>query len=318
MLTAINTVFGAVATKDIVPILTHILIYEGRMQAADGCVTIDCAFPNAIPPCAVPGSKLLQAVKACGDQPNLSITETGKLALKKGSFKAFLSTLPKSDFPIETPQGEEHSVPQDFLEVIKMLRPFVSKDASRPWSMGIQVGPGMAFATNNIILVRKELNWTGLKTIIPLRALDDLLSMQENPSKVQCNENSVTFFYKDSSWLKTQALDLPWPGVKEMFSDLHPPMDKVPHNMLEDVRKVQSFCVNQKFPSIYIGQEIKSGEGDDQAIVEGYNFPDSVFHADQLALVLSEAEMIDFSPYPRPCTFSNSKGMFGLFVGVRS
>ena len=318
MLDAIKTVFDAVATKDIVPILTHILIYEGRMQAGDGVVTIDCPFPNNIPPCAVPGQKLLNAVKACKDVPNLSITPTGKLVVKKGSFRAMLSTLPKEDFPLAEPMGAEFSVPSNFITVIAHLRPFVSKDASRPWSMGILFKEGYAYATNNITLVRQAIDWDAPDTLIPIRALDDLLTMKENPGVMKISDNDTTFFYKDESWLKSQTLLQPWPNVEAMLEASEAPEDDVPATLLDDVIRVHAFCTNQKFPEISIGETVQSGEGDDQAIIEGYDLPKSRWHADQLTLVLSHANKIDFSPYPKPCTFSNNKGVFGIFVGVRT
>jgi len=318
MLEAIRTVFGAVATKDIVPILTHILIYNGRMQAGDGCVTIDCNFPSDIKPCAVPGQKLLQAVKGCGDEPGLSFTEGGKLAVKKGKFKAYLSVLPMEDFPVEKPDADRNKAPDDFIKVVQDLRPFVSKDASRPWSMGILLKDGFAYATNNIILVRQRIDWSGRDVIIPLRALDDLITMKENPLAIAGTDDSVTFFYRDSTWLKTQVLLSPWPDLAKILGSAKQPEDYVPPGFLDDVMKVKAFCSNVKFPQITIGETVESDDGGDKAIVDGYNFPKGVFHADHLTLVLQSATKIDFSNFPAPCSFSNERGLFGVFVGVKS
>lgn len=318
MLDALQTVFGAVATKDIVPILTHILIYEGRMQAADGCVTIDCPFPNKIKPCAVPGQKLLQAVKACNDAPDLSITEGGKLAVKKGKFRALLSVLPKEDFPLTVPEGELLPVPSNFVKVLTALRPFVSKDASRPWSMGIQFAQGYAYATNNISLVRMATDWNGPPAIIPVRAVDDLITMRETPEEMRVSERAVTFFYHDDSWLKSQFVDSQWPDVAAMLDNVPLAETTVPPTLLDDVTKVHKFCTNQKFPQVFFGDEVKSDEGEDQAVVEGYDLPKSVWHADQIELVLSHAQKIDFSRYPLPCSFVGQEGLHGIFVGVKA
>jgi hypothetical protein len=221
------------------------------------------------------------------------------------------------DFPIEKPDENRFPVPPDFLTVIKTLRPFVSKDASRPWSMGVLLDNGFAYATNNIILVRQSIPWIHHPVVIPLRALDDLLAVQENPVALSSNENSVTFYYRNESWLKTQVVLAPWPDIGALLDAATIPEEPVPQSLLEDVIKVRQFCTNTKFPQVTLGENVESDDGGDKAIVEGYALTKSVWHADHLEMVLRNATKIDFTNYPKPCSFANDSGLFGVFVGVR-
>ncbi len=320
MLETLDLVFGAVATKDIVPILCHVCIYPGRMQGGDGTITIDAPFECDLAPCAVPGQKFLNSVKACKGKPNLSLTDGGKLSVKKGSFKAYLSILPAENFPTDQPRGDSYSVPSDLMKVLKTLKPFISKDASRPWSMGVRFSDNFAYATNNVILARVPVDWPeGHPTfVIPSRAVDALLELAELPSQMNVDENSATFTYNDDSWLKTQLRIDPWPDVGAMLGSMLDPDTEVPGDLLDAVQRVKKFCTNQKFPQVMLSDRGVSSDdgGGDIASIEGFDVPESRFNGDMLEIVLLSATHVDFSHYPKPCTFSGKDGLFGIFVGM--
>ena len=326
MLETLELVFGAVATKDIVPVMTHVCIHPGRMQGGDGVITIDAPFVCDLPPCAVPGQKFLNAVRACKGTPNLAMTDGGRLSVKKGSFKAFLSVLPEGQFPVDTVRGESVPVPSTLLKALKTIRPFVSKDASRPWSMGVYLSENYAYATNNVILVRVPVDWNsgtdmGLSAmVLPTNAIDALLDLQELPSELHVDSTSATFTYNDGSWLKTRLTSAPWPNVAAMLDAAQLPTAIVQPELLEAVQKVKKFCTNVKFPTIQLSEEGVASDdgGGDIASVEGLQLPKSSYNGDMLELVLTHATYIDFTAYPKPCTFQGAGDLEGLFVGLLS
>jgi hypothetical protein len=319
MLETLETVFAAVASKDIVVILTHVLIHDGRIQGGDGTMTIDAPYECGVPNCSVPGQKFLNSVKACKGTPKLSITPTGKLSVKQGSFKALLATLPAEDFPVDSPKGTEVPVPKDLLKAVKRLQPFISKDASRPWSMGILFKDGFAYATNNVVLARVPLDWKHVPVVLPKISIDGLVELKEHPTSMFVEEGfSVSFTYNDSMWMKSQLQNSAWPDVGKMLASLDGPEHKVPANMLDAVQRCKKFCTNVKFPAIKISAEGISSDdgGGDIASFEGFELHDGVYNGDMLELVLTNATHIDFGNYPKPCTFSGDDELFGLFVGM--
>jgi len=243
MLETLETVFSAVASKDIVVILTHVLIHGKRIQGGDGTITIDAPYDCGVEDCAVPGQKFLNSVKACKGTPKMSITPTGKLSIKQGSFKALLSTLPAADFPVDKPRGDEQAVPDDLLKAIRRLQPFISKDASRPWSMGILFKDGFAYATNNVVLARIPMDWKGPAIVLPRVAIDSLVELKEHPSTMHVEDGmSVAFTYNDGMWLKSQLQNSAWPDVGKMLEGVDGPEHKVPAGMLDAVQRVKKFC----------------------------------------------------------------------------
>lgn len=320
MLETLQLVFGAVATKDIQPVLTHILIHPGRMQGGDGTITIDAPFECNLKPMAVPGQKFLNSVMACDGAPNLGVTDGGKLSIKKGSFKAYLSCLPAEEFPLDKKTGEVHKVPSNFIDVLKTLRPFVSKDASRPWSMGVKFSLGAAYATNNVIVASTNIAWYAPDLCLPLVAVDALIELHEVPKTMCVDETSATFEYSDSSWLKTRVRTAGWPDVSSMLAKYTFELQPIPDGLLEALRKVKKFCTNVKFPTVELSNNGVSSDdgGGDIAEVEGLALPNSRFNADMLEIVLANATNIDFSHYPAPCTFTGKDGLHGLFVGIKA
>jgi len=319
MLDTLQLVFGAVATKDIQPVLTHVLIYPGRLQGGDGIITIDAPFDCDLPTMAVPGQKFLNSVIACDGTPKLAVTDGGKMSIKKGSFKAYLSTLPAENFPMDEKKGEPQKVPDTFLLALKSLRPFVSKDASRPWSMGIKFSGCFCFATNNIVLARLPIDWTAPDIVLPAVAINALIEMRELPSTMYVEEGSATFEYNDGSWLKTRTTTAEWPNVEAMLEKFLFDLDPVPEGLLAALRKVKKFCTNVKFPQVTLSEEGVSSDdgGGDIASVEGLKLHKSLFNADMLELVLESATHVDFSGYPSACTFSGADNLVGLFIGVK-
>ena len=320
MLETLQLVFGALATKDINPVLTHVLIYPGRMQGGDGIISIDAPFECDLPAMAVPGQKFLNAVIACDGNPTLGVTDGGKLSIKRGSFKAYLSTLPSDSFPLDVVKGEPHPVPMMFLDVLKALRPFISKDASRPWSMGVRFSGRFCFATNNIVLARSPLDWDAPDLILPAVAINALLEIKELPTSVYLEEHAATFEYNDGSWLKARTQAGEWPNVAGMIDNCDfAALEPGPAGLPAALNKVKRFCTNVKFPTVVLSSEGVSSDdgGGDIASVEGLDLPKSQYNADMLALVLDHATKIDLSRYPAPCLFSGVDNLEGLFVGVK-
>lgn len=320
MLETLRLVFGAVATKDIQPILTHVLVYPDRMQGGDGIITIDAPFSCALPPMAIPGKKFLNAVTSCTKEPVLTLTDTGRLSIKGGKFKAFLSLLPADGFPVDKKGGVPFPVPDNFIAVLNALRPFVSKDASRPWSMGLRFSQGRAFATNNIILASYPVDWTAPDVVLPVVAIEALINLRRLPKTVCIDDTSATFEYSDSTWLKTRLQTAAWPGVEAMLDATPDATMLVPEELLDAVQTVKRFCTNVKFPTVVLSNEGVSSDdgGGDIASVEGLNLHTSTWNADNLELVLMSATYIDFSAYPAPCSFKGLDGLKGIFIGIKT
>src|SRR6266478_2176594 len=159
MLEILKFIQGAVSKKDYVPALQHFRIKDGTIQGFNGAIALSspinlnlCCNPLAVP--------FIKAIQTCRDTVQLHLTQSKRLAIKSGSFVAFIECLPDDkDFPTIVPEGDDISIDGELLvSNLKILAPFIAEDASRIWARGILFRGTSAYATNNVILVEK---WLG-------------------------------------------------------------------------------------------------------------------------------------------------------------
>lgn len=318
MLDTLRLVRGTVSDKDLVPILTHFHFYNGRLQGTDDRVTLDASCTGIEGTLTVPADKFLLAVDACDGEPKLSLSETGRLTISRGKFRAQLQTLPGDSFPrrellpTDVPRVK---APANLLEALRRLVPFISNDASRPWSMAVLIKDGYAYATNNVQLVRTPFK-SDIPMTIPARAINELLRVALPPLTMCATERVVQFEYKDF-WLSCQQSSLGWPDVAPMFDARPKKIIQVPAGLKKAVERVSRFSPDQAFPVVKITSEcVSTLEGVHQATFEGFGLPDCAFHAQQLLLCLSEATHVDFGAYPKPIHWYGD-GIEGIVTGVQ-
>jgi DNA polymerase III sliding clamp (beta) subunit (PCNA family) len=321
----LRQVRGAVSTKDFIPVLTSFHIYAGRVQGSNGRIAIDFPCPElAGLEVTVKAERFLNAVDCCEGEPDLHITEGGKLTVKKKSFRAYLPLVDHTTFPRATPDPPEVLLPAEpsFVEVLHDLLPFISQDASRPWACGAQIvrgalpGDGRIYATNNVILVRRDFPWPSAPVTLPRSAVDEIVRIGETPTHVTVRPNHITLYYKNGGWLQASTMAHVWPDVEKMFiEDTLPPLPV----MLEGaIKKVLPFCRDKGIPVVVFSEKgIATEEGEYYAEVSDTPMPAGRFNANQLLSVLYVATRMDFARYPNPCPFSNERDLRGLLVGMK-
>lgn len=319
MLNALNTVRGAVATKDLIPVLQAISVYGSRIQGTNGRLTIDapCADLrgyNFIVPCA----PFLKAVDSCNGEPVLTVKPDGSsINVKRGTFKVNLPLDTTDSFPHQLPSGQPLSgVSGDLLPTLKVLRAFVSEDESRQWACGILFKDGVAYATNNVVVASMPTVSFPSALNLPRFFIDELLRLKREPIEILADDRSITFKFEDTSWIKSSLLATEWPPVEKMIPTSVEGI--VLEGLLSAVEQITPFCNDAKQPVILFGSDgIKTLEGDKSAHFEGFDLPYGAYRSEPLGAVLRAADQVDFTTYPKPCPFAGPNGLKGLMIGVK-
>lgn len=320
MLDILNLVRGAVSDKQVLPVLTHFHIYNGRVQGVNGRIAIDsvCAPLKGIE-VTVPADRFLNAMTACSGTPTkTAITEGGKLSLSKGKFRALIALLPNDSFPkTAVSKGEVVSLP-DMLSVFNRLRAFISNDASRPWSQGLLFRGQYCYATNNVIIARVPLKQKMTKDIIlPNYAIDELQRIGREPNKITMTPEAIQFHF-DTWWLKANSLNAVWPAVEDFFVSFPKKLSPVPPGLLDAVTTLKGMVPDPDFPIIEMtADRISTTEGDHFAQIEGMKLHEGRYNASMLQSVLSVATHIDFTQYPGRVPFTGDNGLVGFMVGLK-
>jgi DNA polymerase III sliding clamp (beta) subunit (PCNA family) len=317
MLDTLRFVRGAVATKDLIPVLTHYHISKGRIQGGNSRICIDAPIDMDMD-ITVPAERFFKAIDSCEKEPTIKLTEGGKLSIKSGSFKA---TLPLSTdpFPLTQPTGTAYQMGEGFILALNRIRPFITDDATRPWACGALIKKGKIYATNNVILCQIDFPVSfPEEVVIPIYTIDELIRIGKNPTSIKIAENQVTFFYPEDRWLTSNLFNVKWPDLEHYFDFSIEGIPLIPTGLYSAVLKIIPFLPNSLVPTVYFKTTgVETGDGNVGATVDNILFEkDSCFNATMIIKVLEIATHLDFSPYPKPCPFS-APGVKGVVVGTR-
>lgn len=212
MLDALRFVQGAVAKRDFVPALTHFRIASGEVKGYNGAIALRCPIPLDLEatPRALP---FIRAIQTCNESTSLHLTPKGKLAVASGRFRAYIDCL-NEPYPSVEPEGARVELSPGLCEAMTTLLPFISEDASRPWSRGLLIQGQSVFATNNVTLVQYWMpDACPVVVNVPRAAVVELVRIGEDPIALQATEANVTFHFSGERWLRTQTYTTEWPNL---------------------------------------------------------------------------------------------------------
>jgi DNA polymerase III sliding clamp (beta) subunit (PCNA family) len=317
MLKALKFVQGAVAQKNHVPVLQHFRIHDGRIQSHNGVLTlsspIDCDL--TIQPLA---KTFVHAITLCEETVALHETDTGRLAVTSGNFRAFIDTSAET-FP-EFEPGNTSVDAVGLLDAIRALAPIMSDDASRPWSRGILFVGNSAFVTNNIVLVEHWLKHPVSHPFgLPAVAVNELLRIGEEPERITVDKGRVTFHFDNDRWLMSTLLVVDkWPDVRDMLEHSRDDqLTEIGPSFFEALHKLKPFTKDLR-PVYLNGSTIStSAEVGDGACIELHDthYMQGTWALDQLMKLEGIAESITWGRYPKPCAFFGSV-MRGIIIGI--
>jgi len=310
---ALRYVRGGVANKDFIPVLTHFYINDGRIQGSDGRISIDSAcdqlrgFSGT-----VSANSFLRAVDACGEEAEVTLTDAGKLRVKKGAFKVLIPMLDPAEYPHSDMRGEFDSPPQDMLERLKKAVVFVGTDISRPWSCGVNLTEGYLYSTNNITLTRSPVDYTGNSVNIPAYAIQELIRINRDICGIRVADNHIVFDLGESIYLRAQLLAYEWPDVSNMFISCDIPLIS---GLPEAIALIAPFCSSNRV--IFAENGVSTPDDEvHSATFEGLCLTESQFDLKQIQSILPYCTHLDLTGYPDKCSFKG-EGIEGVFVGIR-
>ncbi len=324
MLDDVRFVMAAVAKKAFVTELTHFRIRDGRITGYNGVMALSSSIgvdldvrPNA--------TKFLAAIRTAEGTISLHVTGAGKLGVRAGKFKAFVECLPEDASVYDhVPEGDTVELTEAFFKGIRLLAPVMGFDASRPWAMGIKVQEGSMYATNNVIVAQF---WHACAfpydVVIPAAAVDELLRIGEAPTRVQVTPTSVTFWFGDERWLKTNLLEgTAWPLARlDQAMNETPGQNQTPfpQGFFDDLETLKPFL--EEDMAVYLRPTSASTSRDEgvgasvDVALEGA--PELMAYSyKQLAILGQVATHADWQSYPRPCMFTHQgEALRGLIIG---
>jgi len=317
MLKELKFVQGAVAKKDFVPAMTHFRIEKGTVRSFNGTMAI-CS-PIALDlECTPKAETLVKAIANCEDEVVLSLTEKGRLRVHSGRFNAFIENIENEITHHPEPSGRIVQIDgTKLLDSFIKISGFVGNDASRPWTNGILLRDQSAFATNNVCVIEY---WLAIDipfvVNVPGTAVKEIIRVNEPPSHLQLDDNSITFHYQGGRWIRTQLYVSKWPDISKVLDQasnvvpvdprLYPALDNL-SMFADDLGRVH---LKNGILRTHTEDEVGASYEVDGLGITG------LYQIKMLRLLEDVAETADFTRYPDPVLFFG-KNLRGAIVGMR-
>jgi hypothetical protein len=325
---AFNLVRGAVSKKDLVPVLTHFAVHQGRIHGYNGRIHISapCADLAPLPSFTVPAQLLLAAIDACADEPVLTIDDDKPDRIEiTDTGSAFCAVLPVGhidQFPIPPPPAKGKRMRGPLLDVLRTLQPFIGEDASRPWCASIKLHGAVAFATNNVALAAMALP-VGMPLTdcaLPVFAVEELLRIGEEPQSIAFEEGHALWFALPGSvQVRTCLVDVgQWPDAAGVLkaAQLDAQYQAIDPSMAAAVQHCVPFCPDPHNPAIVLDKNcVRTQDGATTACVGGFAGLAGTYHATPLQLVLAAATGAAWDKAPR-VPWQGAGGLAGVLMGL--
>jgi len=313
MLDQVNIVKGAI-TKEKNILLKNICAYDNRIQATNLQLTIDAPFNydlNFVSP-ATPFIKALEI----SNNPTVKLHDKEhKITITDNNFTAKLPLLSQKDFPLKKIENKAVRIEGDLLGLFSILKPFVNNDDFKPWSNGVFIKNGYAYAHNGVTLIRSKFDSNLPKITIPIYIINELLRINKTPKEIVIGENDIIFLLDDGSWIAGQQLTGEWPDDLEKVIEIKDNIDELPEN-INDIMKKLSFFIDDIY--IFLSEDgLSTDEKQTYAKVSGIKFKKSAFNFKNLQAIFKIATHFDSTAYPDLCPFYNKKlSIEGMIAGV--
>ena len=288
---------------------------ERRAQVNNGRYTVD--VPCSMPICTVDAAKLASAWGVCDGDPTFRVTDASLLVVGLAR-RSRLGLSEGADYPRTIPTPKTSHTAPGVATLIERLRPFVATDSSKVWANGICLHNGFAYATNNVILCRIPFPTVLPETVIVPSACFDAVVARGEPIDMGVTADSVTFYFEEDVWVKTQLIASSWPThvVDNHVKDLTETGWSTPHELLAGVLDAAVKLADMRIPVV----EFREG---------GLKLLDETFEADDLslpatgrlnarmaALVFEHATAVQWHFKPDVHAFK-ADDVIGLFGGQR-
>ncbi len=312
-MTPLEFVGGAIPTNEsVLPIFTHFLLYNERVQASNGRIVLDSPLPGVKLDACVPADRFYKAMQP-GAKIDMHVTEGGRLSIKRGRFRALLPLMPSGDFPAVAIQKKQarFKLTPGFTRLLENIRPFIGDDATRPWVSNTLFHSGRLITTSNVCITAFDAKGIADFTI-PLFAVEELLRIADEPFEYALDGGAIYFFWKGDRWLKSQTIEGEWP-IKTVHEYLATPTKpkKLPEGLADAVEELLPFCADPKHPVVFFNKDgISTAPGDTQAEVEGFTLEPICFDARNLLPILKHATKAELRSGERPVGFFYGPGGF--------
>jgi hypothetical protein len=221
------------------PLKTYCQLSDGFATSSDGILTASHKIEEDLE--ARPHTtKLIAALTNCGK--NLSITqlENNVLAIRSGKYFAHV---PCHDDEISkfVPDQPVCPISNSIKEGFAHIGHLSQEAAATVYQSSILLRSGSMISTNGIACLEY---WHGIDLptiVVPKSFVSAICKINKPLVNLGFSQSSVTFWFDDESWLKTQLFADPWPDIDQALNMAELSIIKRPLVFYKALRAVEDF-----------------------------------------------------------------------------
>lgn len=286
---------GLVTKEAGTPYEVHSLLSNNTITAHNGIIGAGHKITEEI--YAAPNNHLLvQALSKCGEHFSITNLENHRLSIKSNKFKAIVPCID----PVllqgiaYVPDNPSCEINSSFIEALSAVGAIHGEASSEIVTNSILMNNGSLIASDGKIIIEY---WHGLSlpygAAIPKAIVAPLTKTSKKLIKFGYSQSSITFWYEDDSWFKSQIYAEPWPRIAGLLDKPSNPFP-IPADFWNGVAAVAPFSPNGAL-HFKAGMLASHGETGVGATFDVARLPSGpIFSTKLLALMKPHAEKVDF------------------------
>ena len=235
--------FCAVAQREIgLPYQTHIIMRANTALAFDGVLTVGTrtGFDISTAPHTL---RFLAALQKCKSAYSVTQTESGQLIVKSGAFRAVVPCLPVDDLATNWPDNASHAVDGAALKrLFGQLVGVISEGATSTVASSLLLTRNSMVVCDRYLLIEA---WHGLdlpgEYLLPKAFIQAVAKCPRAIVALGFGETSVTFWFDDNSFIKSQVHSEKYPDYNGVFARADTGVAPVPETLVEAIKAVAPF-----------------------------------------------------------------------------
>src|SRR6185312_14760540 len=222
------------------PYECHLLLSNKTATAFNGIIAGGQIIDEEI--YAAPRAKiLLEALKKCGDNYSLTQLDASKLSIKAGKFKAIIPCIDPTLLGFQNPDAPSYDVDNRLKEAMEVIEAIKTENAQRLVTQSFLLNGQSIVATDGKIIFEY---WHGLNLPtdipIPKSIIPSVTKTKKQLTKIGFSNSTVTFFFDDNSWVRSQLYAEKWPTLAHILeTPCHPA--PIPADFFNGLDTIASF-----------------------------------------------------------------------------
>jgi hypothetical protein len=308
--------FLSLITKDTgSPMETHVILANKQAVASNGILSAGHKIEEDLTAC--PNNRLLiEALSRCKSEYSITQLDNNRIAISSGKFKANLPCLDVAQLAWAIPDEPIAVINDELKKAIEATSVLANESGEFVYNRSVLLNGPSVIGTNGKVMLEY---WHGIdlptNLAIP-KSFANLLKTEKTLSRFGFSSGSVTLWFEDGNWIKTQLFADQWPNINQILNVETKPID-VPAELFVGLDAVAPFAPESLVR--FADGCIKSN--DEQASYEVAGLPPGpVFNAKQLALLKGWMEKADWfvdGPHGPMHYFFGGK-MRGVIAGRRN